>query len=170
MIKIVWSALLFLFPLAVSAQDTVTAYAQLSSIKSQIPSSPRPMPLVMDSVDVLHNFELNSKRDKLTAKVGGVYFVIASGQCGSVNKTDTGYLDLWFVKNSEPVPNSNSRMSIDNPISISILVTQFIVSLVPGDTISSNFSASGPAVGFIFSQPDNEPANTSFLFSIFKID
>jgi hypothetical protein len=146
------------------------AYAQLSSIKSQVPSSPKPMPVIMDSVDALHQFELSPKRDSLIAKTGGVYFVIASGQCASVNKSDVGYIDLWFVKNSQAIPNSNSRMSIDNPISISILVTQFLVSLAPGDTIGAHFSASAPSLGFLFSKPDNEPANTSFLFSIFKID
>jgi hypothetical protein len=166
MMKMTCGVLLFLSA-TVCAE---AAYAQLSSIKSQVPSSPRPTPVVMDSVDVLDEFELSPKRDSLIAKTAGVYFVVASGQCASVNKTDVGNIDMWFVKNSEAVPNSNSRMSIDNPISVSILVTQFLVPLAAGDTIGTHFSASAPSLGFLFSKPDNEPANTSFLFSIFKVD
>lgn len=147
-----------------------TAYAQLSSLKTQIPSSTKPAVLIMDSVDVLHNFEVSPKRDKLITKVGGVYFIIASGQSASMNKSDSGHMDLWFVKNSQPIPNSNCRMSVDNPISNSVLITQFLISLAPGDTIGTNFSANAPSLGFVFTQPDNEPANTSFLFSIFKVE
>lgn len=147
-----------------------TAYAQLSSLKTQIPPSNKPAAIIMDSVDVLHNFDVSPKRDKLITKVGGVYFIIASGQCASMNKSDSGHMDLWFVKNSQPIPNSNCRMSVDNPISNSVLITQFLIELAPGDTIGTNFSANAPSLGFVFAQPDNEPANTSFLFSIFKIE
>ena len=155
---------------AIYAFAEESAYAQLSSMKTQIPPSTKPTPLIMDNVDLLHNFELSSKRDKLTTKVPGMYFVVASGQCGSFNKTNTGYNDLWFVKNGVAIPNSNCRMSTDNPISLSVLITQFLIELKPGDTIEANFSASSPSLGFMFTQPDNEPANSSFHFSIFKID
>jgi hypothetical protein len=171
MIKLVCSGLLASILMSLPAYaDPDTAYAQLSSLKTQIPSSTKPAAIIMDSVDLLHNFEVSPKRDKLITKVGGVYFIIASGQSASMNKSDSGHMDLWFVKNSQPIPNSNCRMSVDNPISNSVLITQFLIALQPGDTIGTNFSANAPSLGFVFSQPDNEPANTSFLFSILKVE
>jgi hypothetical protein len=156
--------------IAVTAFTDENAYAQLSSLKTQIPPSAKPAALIMDRVDLIHNFELSPEKDKLIAKIGGTYFVVAAGQCGSINRINTGYNDLWFVKNGASVPNSNCRMSTNNPISISVLMTQFLIELKPGDTIATHFSASAPSLGFLFWQPDNEPAVTSFLFSIFKID
>lgn len=146
------------------------AYAQVSSLKTQIPFSSTPTAITIDSVDALKNFAVGPNKDQLIAKEEGVYFLIASGQCGSVNKSDTGYMDLWFVKNGAAIPNSNCRLTVDRSTSIGILVTQFLIKLSKGDTISTNFSASGPSLGFIFTQPDNEPANTSFLLSIFKVE
>ncbi len=162
--------LLFLIAASVSVYGEETAFAQLSSISTQIPPTNQSASLFAETVDMIQNFDLNAKKDKLTAKVEGVYFIIASGQCASLNKASTGYLDIWFVKNSKPIPNSNCRLSVDRPISTTVLITQFLVSLSPGDTIGTDFSASAPNLGFMFTQPDNEPANTSFFFSIFKVD
>src|SRR5581483_1776192 len=147
-----------------------TASPHLWTLKTTIPPFPSPAVLILIRFDLLHNFEVSPKRDKLITKVGGVYFIIASGQSASMNKSDAGYMDLWFVKNSQPIPSSNCRMSVDNPVSNSVLITQFLISLAPGDTIGTNFSANAPSLGFVFTQPDNEPANTSFLFSILKVE
>ena len=163
-------SLLLLFSISICAYADPAAYAQLSSLTTQVPPSTKPVAVIMDRVDVIHNFEVSPKKDKLIAKVAGVYFVLASGQCASTTKTTTGNMDLWFVKNSSPVPNSNTRVSVDQPGSLPVLVTQFLVALAPGDSIATYFSTTGPSLGLLFSQPYNEPANTSFFFSIFKVD
>jgi hypothetical protein len=147
-----------------------SSYAQFSSLQTQVPPTSKPTPVIMDSMQAIKNFDIVPKKDKLVAKEAGTYFIIASGQAGAVSNTATGYVDMWFTKNDVALPNSNCRISIDHSLSIRIVVSQFVVQLNAGDTVATIFSASGPSLGFIYSNPSNEPAVSSFLFSIFKLE
>lgn len=146
------------------------SYAQLSSLNNQIPSSPGRHAVILDHAELIKNFEMGPKKDLLIAKEEGVYFVIASGQIGTTRENAIGNLDLWFSKNGKAIPNSNCRQSLETPGSTSILISQFIVNLLPGDTISALFATSRPYLGFVCIKPENEPVIPSVLFSIFKLD
>ncbi len=146
-----------------------TAYGQLSSLTTQMPTSAGANLVKMEVADELLNIDLSPQKTKLIIKEDGVYFIMASGQVGAVSSGASGYVDLWLVKNDKQVPNSNCRITINDSAETDVLISQAALTLKTGDTISSGFSSSGPSLGFIFTQPDNEPAIVSFLFSIFKL-
>ncbi len=103
-------------------------------------------------------------------KQAGVYFISSSGQVGAVAPGGKGYVDMWFEKNGKPVANSTARMTLSSSTDTAPLTDEIVLTLEAGDTIATAYSASGPSLGFIFLQPDNEPACASFLLSIFMIN
>lgn len=147
-----------------------SAFGQFSSLVTQVPSASGASLVKMDSVENVQNLEISKNKDKIVIKEAGYYFVIATGQIGGVSVGAKGYMDIWFVKNDVAIPNSNNRMTITDYRTIGVLSSQFIIKLAPGDTFGTSYSASAPSLGFVFSQPDIEPAVSSFLLSIFKID
>lgn len=146
------------------------AYAQLSSLITQTPSSGAGSLVKMEKVDALKNFELSSDKDKLVVKQAGTYLAIASGQVGATSTGAVGYVDCWFTKNGQPLANSTVRLSVDNSTSTGPLITQFIIELAVNDALGVVFTASGPSLGFVFMKPDGRPAIPSFIFSITKLD
>lgn len=161
--------LLCFFKLEVLTLDA-GAHAQLSSLKNQIPSSWGEHSIIMDHVELIKNFEMGPKNDHLVAKEAGIYFVIASGQMGTTRENVIGNLDLWCAKNDIAIPNSNCRQSFETSGSTSILISQFVVNLLPGDKISTWFATSRPFLGFVCIKPKSEPVIPSVLLSIYKID
>ncbi len=166
-----WYAIFLLFSMVLGSQaQAISAYGQFSSIVTQIPSASGASFVKMDSVDNLQNLEIASSKDKIIIKEEGTYFIIATGQIGGISAGAKGYIDIWFVKNDVPIPNSNNRMTITDYRTVGVLTTQFIIKLSPNDTIATRYFASAPSIGFVFSQPDREPIVSSFLLSIFKVD
>ena len=146
-----------------------TSYGSFSSIVTQTPSSAGTNLVIMDQADEMLNIELSPKKDKIIIKEDGVYLIIATGEVGAITTGIVGYMDLWFLKNDKPIANSGNRVAITDSSQISMVVAQIALSLKAGDTIAAGFSASGPSLGFIFIQPDNEPAMTSYDLTIIKI-
>lgn len=162
-------ALPFLFSAIMPFLGAEEAYAQLSSLQHQIPPSSNAMPVVMEIVHEMKNFELGPKKDSLIVKEDGVYFFIASGQIGAVRPNATGNIDLWFVKNGIGIPDSTCRESLDKGNAAGLAISQFVTYLSKGDTVSTHFATSRPALGLAPIEPKDEPMIPSFLFSIFKI-
>ncbi len=146
-----------------------TAYAQLSSMLDQIPTSAAGTPVIMEIVHELKNVELNAKKDGVIAKEAGYYFILASAQIGSLRQNALGVLDLWFVINGEMIVNSNAQESLGKIKWTGLIISQQMVYLNAGDTLSLYFSTSKPKLGLVHLCPENEPAIPSFLFSMFKI-
>lgn len=149
--------------------NAATAYARLSSLTTQLPPATGYALVKMDSVDEIKNMELDPQRERLIATEPGLYFIIVSGQAGSISRDAKGYVDIWFEKNGKPVVNSTGRLTLSSS-ETAPLTYQAVLSLQAGDTIATAYSASGPSLGFIFIQPANEPACASFFISIFKLD
>lgn len=145
------------------------AYFQAGSVKTQVPTNAGTSYIEMDLVDLSKNVELSPSKDKLIIKEKGVYFLVTSGQIGALTRGAAGYMDIWVVKNGKPFPNSTYRVGISPYFAIGLLTNQFVISLEAGDTIATGYSASAPSLGFIYIQPDNEPAIESFTISLFKI-
>jgi hypothetical protein len=163
-----------LFPLALFIKGGTlqadVAYAQLSSLATQTPAATGTSILKMESIDAIRNLEISSDKTKLIIKESGVYFIMAAAQVGATSRGARGYVDIWLIKNGANIANTNTRMSIDTPTSTSVLVCQAVLSLNSADIIATGYSASGPSLGIVLMQPDNEPAIPSIIFSILKID
>jgi hypothetical protein len=145
------------------------AYAQLTSLQNQIPTTFGPKPIAMEGENLMQQFELGPTKDYLIVKEDGVYYFIAAGQMGSLRKNVTGTLDLWFVKNGVGIPDSNCQESVDKTKSTSIVISQFVTRLAAGDTIAAHFSTSRPQLGLVSITPEGEPVIPSFFFTIFKM-
>jgi hypothetical protein len=145
------------------------AYAQLTSLQNQIPTTFGPKPIMMEEENIMEQFELGATKDYLIVKEEGVYYFVASGQMGSLRKNVTGTLDLWFVKNGVGIPDSNCQESVDKTKSTSIVISQFVTRLAAGDTIAAHFSTSRPQLGLVSIAPEEEPVIPSFFFTVFKL-
>jgi len=143
-------------------------YAQLSSSQNQSANGPVNLAFI-DKVDSLQN--MSSTQNKVIVKADGIYFVMAAGQIGAIKKgvVDNGYVDLWLVQNGKVVANSNTRLTVNNAAT-GVLVSQTLMPLKAGDTISVGFSASDPSLGLVTIPATNgEPAIPSIIFSMHKV-
>lgn len=156
--------------LLLCSQNSYAAYAQLSSLVTQSPSSYKGGLVKMDQTDNIDNFELSPSKDTIIAKEAGVYFVICTATVGATSAGAKGYMDLWYIVNDKPIPNSANRIAIPDFTTISLLTSQFVIPLKAGDKLNIGFSASAPSLGFLYIQPDLEPAMSSFMLSIFNIN
>lgn len=162
--------LLILAPLFSPKVECTTAYAEFSSTTSQIPIKGGRNLIILENTDAAKNIDIAPTRDKIIIKEDGVYLFIFSAQIGAINKDSTGYIDVWLEKNGKQIHDSNTRSTIDQFDSVGVLVSQAVEFCKAGDEISSTFSASGPSLGLLFIQPENEPSCISFAFTILKID
>ena len=161
---------LFVFACLFLGDLSAAAYANLTSLTTLTPTSSKGSLIKFDSIEVIKGFELNPAKNKLFVKQDGIYFIIISAQVGATSPEAKGDVDVWFSKNGKPIPNSTGRTSITNSTSTYTLVIQSILPLKMGDTIENYLSASGPSLGCIFVQPDNEPALSSYQLVVIKID
>lgn len=168
--QLIWLCIPFISALTSVHINAETAYAQVSSIITQMPTSSGGSAVKMDQIDILKNIQLSDTKDKLICQLDGVYLVMALGQVGSTVPGSSGYMDCWFSKNNVSIDNSASRVAFDPAAPTTILSVQFIIKLSKGDTLATIFSASGPSIGFLYLKPDNEPAISSFELSMVKIE
>jgi hypothetical protein len=145
-------------------------YANLTSLTTITPTSSKGSLVKFDSVEAIKGFDLASAKNKLIVKQDGMYFIIISAQIGATSPEATGYVDVWLSKNGKPIPNSTGRTAILDSTATYTLVIQSILPLKNGDMIENYLSASGPSLGCIYMQPDNEPALSSYQLVIIKID
>lgn len=146
-----------------------STYAQISSLNTQALGDAKTAIVKMENMEVSNGIDLASSKDKVMIKEDGVYFIMAAPQVGSTNSSATGYVDVWLMRNGNQMPNSNVRKGIAQGSDTTVVVSQTIAKLNAGDSIGIGYSASNPALGLIFTKPENEPAIPSLIFSIFKI-
>lgn len=146
------------------------AYAQLSSLVTQAPSSGMGSQVKLEKIDAMKNFKLSPEKDKLIVEQPGVYLAIASGQVAATTPGATGYVDCWFIKNGQPLPNSTVRLAVDTPTYTGLLISQYIMELAREDALGIMFTASGPSLGFVFIKPAVSPVIPSFILSITRLE
>jgi hypothetical protein len=165
---LIWASSLALF---MSSMDILegTAYAQFSSIQTQSPTSYKGGIIKLDQVDLIENVGIDPTRTKIIIKEAGTYFFGTSALLGATSAGGKGYMDIWFIKNGASVANSNRRVAIPHYTAIAAVDAQIVMNLAQGDEISLGFSSSSPSLGFIFVQPENEPAMTSIMLAMFNL-
>ncbi len=158
----------FLFSMCGHAGNPNEHYVQLSSTETQ-PASAAINEATFDDVNGIS--DLGSNKHNVTVHVDGIYFAMLSTQVGSVKQKDqaSGFIDLWLNKEGVPVSFSNTRQSVQAG-ETHVMVTQAILSLKAGDTISVGFSATNPTLGLIsIPMKNKEPTITSVNFSMYKL-
>ena len=146
-------------------------FSQLSSSKNQVSVTPVNLAFLetVDGIDNIGNAPTN-----ITVKKPGFYFLLAAGQAGAVNSMAMAdgnqYVDMWFIKNGVPVPNSTSRITVGQFITGTVVI-QNLMSLNLDDKLSVGFSASAPGYGLVATpSKGNEPAIASIVFTLYKIE
>lgn len=159
---------IFSVSIANAAQSGGIVYTQLTSTQNQPAVNPSNL-ISLETVDGIEN--IGSAATKVTINVSGFYFIIVEGQAGAVTDgaPSTGFVDLWMVRNNTPIPNSTSRQSLSRN-ETSTMITQMIIQLNAGDSISVGFSASNPAYGFVSIPATTvEPTVTSMTLTAYKL-
>lgn len=176
--KLLRSVIHFFIPVTALCLLSSTAfaaeYAQLSSLRSQIPSSIIPHVIFMEHTDGINNLEVKDSGTKVVVKNSGTYFIVVAAQIGSTKENvNRGGVDLWLVENDKPVANSNTRQSVQGEQPTAVLVSQSVMELKAGDTISAAYSVSDASekVGLIATPSiTGEPAIPSVIFTMFKLN
>ena len=163
--------LLTLSQLVASAIPWEDAYAQLSSVATQIPIPVTGSLVTFDTVNLIKNFDLTPNKDGLICKVEGTYVIYAGLQPSTLIRGINGYLDMWFVVNGVPIPGSNDRQYVDEISRVSLVTNTTLVELKAGDIFSTAFLGSQPDIGIVFIQSplSSEPSVTSYILSVYRI-
>lgn len=147
-----------------------SAYAQLTSLMTQMPKAGGFTLAKMEVADLLKDIDINQAKDTLTIKKDGFYSMTFTGQLGSLVPGTQGYMDMWFIRNGKPIVNSNNRMYLSKYIPITLMIATDLEQLKAGDTISIAFSSSGPDIGLLYLPGNNGPPIVSTMLSMFLID
>lgn len=156
------------------AQTTGSAAAQLSSTVSIQPKDTKPVKVTMNSNDFINTgitHSNSSNTGDVVVNEPGAYIIVASGQVGKTSGDTNCNVDLWLSQNGKDVSNSNTRASIMTKDDTIVLVSQAILQLAKGDTISTmvSVSAAGQGCGLINTAPTGEPDIPAIIFSIAKL-
>ena len=155
---------------AIAAEKMPTAYAQVSSMKTQIPGQGNKY-VNMETVDGSMNV-MQPSASKLTVQHPGLYFFMAAAQVGArPSATEAkGYVNLWLLKNGQTVPNSTAKQYVCCIETTSVLVTQSLLMLKEKNTISVGCSATKPMLGLIYTPPmGSQPGTPSLIASLFRV-
>lgn len=125
----------------------------------------------LDTIDGIQN--IGTAPTNITIQKSGFYFILAVGQAGAVKPATidgSQYVDIWFIKNEVPIPNTAARITVDQ-FSTGTVVTQDLLVLNENDKVSVGFAASAPTYGLIASpKKANRPAIPSIIFTLYKIE
>ena len=119
-------------------------YGSFSSTQTQAVNPDFPtlavLPAVYDTADIKPvgvSCAVPSK--DIVIGVAGVYKVLASAQCDKTT-ANPGDLEMWIAVNGTAVPNSATRLAINQNLE-SLLTVEWIVDLAVGDEVNVAFAS-----------------------------
>lgn len=144
-------------------------HAQLSSSLVQIPDNTHTL-VTLENIDELSGLKLVNNQ-KVIVKEPGTYFIMATGNIGTLIFSPPGYVDLWLNHNDQKISNSGMSKYVDQRFEKAPITTHTILTLKKGAQISVGFSATSPNLGLVASpSSDKEPAIPSISFSMFLLN
>jgi hypothetical protein len=150
------------------------AYAQLSSMTTQLPKGGAPLTVMMENNDALSGLTHDPKAKPGEIKVDqdGVYFIVAAIQVGKEKGDTEDFVDVWIKQNGKDVDNSGCRQAVPDPKYTTVLVSQGIAECKAGDVINVAISASAPdkGLGIVATSPKGEATIPSIILSMYKIN
>ena len=150
--------MLFVLALVVSTAATAgnTIYAQLSSAIDQLDGQ-----FKAEIVDGLNGMEYDVNNG-LTAEKAGEYLIMFVPQTGAA----VGCSNYWLRVNGWDVSNSNIRVCQTDPSQTVVAISQGVVPLDKGDSVT--FQMSGD-LGAQATQPVDEPLVPSAIITVYKL-
>ena len=113
------------------------AYGSFSSTQTQVVTQNVVLPIVFNTVDIVPaGVTCVVPSPNILINVGGVYRVLASLQCDRT-MGGNGELDMWIAVNGTAVPNSATKLQINQNEEL-VMTVEWLVTLAIGNTVSIN--------------------------------
>lgn len=144
------------------------AYASFSSTQTQVIPSGLATPCTYDTADIVPFGISNPAPSTLRIGVAGVYKILASAQCDRT-AVGTAELDMFLQVNLTPVPNSTTRIQI-NQNQETVMTVEWLVELDAGDEVFVQFFSSVVGMQLLAVPPaGGVPAIPSIITTLVKI-
>ena len=151
------------------AEQKKVPYIQVSSVVSQFPTMAN-RTVNFEQVDGSSQIDFAENKN-IVIKQTGTYFILAVGQIGAEKTGDMGYVDLWFERNGKEIPSSGSRQSIASDKLTAVVISQSVIELNAGDTLSVGFGTNKSGLGLVaFKRVQQELSIPSIVLTINKLD
>jgi hypothetical protein len=145
------------------------AYGSFSSTQTQAVAAGVPLPLIYDTVDLPPvGVSCAVPSADIVIGVAGVYKVLASLQCDRTAAL-TGDLEMYVAINGTGVPNSTTRVNINQNIE-SVMAVEWFLPLDKGDDVTvviASAVAGNQAAAFVAAPPI--PAIPSIITTVLRI-
>ena len=120
------------------------AYGSFSSTQTQVvnPAFPAlaPLPLVYNTTDITPlGVSCATPSASIVVATTGVYKVLSSVQCDKTT-INVGDLEMWIAVGGVAVPNSATRLAINQNLE-SVMVVEWFLELTAGDAVSINLAS-----------------------------
>jgi len=128
----------------VATQFLPIAYGSFSSTDTQLVNPAFPilavLPLVYDTTDITPlGVSCATPSADIVVATTGVYKVLSSVQCDKTT-IGVGDLEMWIAVNGTAVPNSATRIAINQNIE-SLMAVEWFLELASGDAVSINLAS-----------------------------
>jgi hypothetical protein len=142
-------------------------FGSFSSTQTQVLTQDVVLPFTYDTVDI-PPVGISQKDATIEIKRNGVYKVLSSLQC---NKTSGGVgdMEMWITINKTNVPNTATRIQINQNIE-SLMTVEWFVSLKKGDELEVvGFSTSDGLEALAIAEESPVPTIPSIITTILRI-
>ncbi len=153
------------------------AYAQLSSSLDQVATGDTVntgMVVALQNQDAISGIGWDPKKNELTIKEDGIYFLMATAEVGADQTTQfakAGKIYLWYEVNKKPIPNSGNWVDAVPSERSKTITDQMVLPLKAGDVLVVKYMSTSQSLGLITSTGNEPiPASPGLTFSIFKTD
>lgn len=144
------------------------AYGSFSSTDTQTIPAGLATPATFDTADIVPFGISNPAPSTLRIGVPGVYKVLASAQCDRT-AVGTAELDMFLQVNLTPVPNSTTRIQI-NQNQETVMTVEWLVDLNAGDNVFVQFFSSVVGMQLLaVAAAGGVPAIPSIIVTLVKI-
>ena len=128
----------------VATQFLPIAYGSFSSTQTQVVNPAFPalavLPLVHNTTDITPlGVSCATPSANIVVNTTGVYKVLSSVQCDKTS-VGVGDLEMWVAVNGTAVPNSASRLAINQNLE-SLMAVEWFLELTAGEAVSINLAS-----------------------------
>lgn len=144
------------------------AYASFSSTQTQTVPAGIASPATFDTADITPVGIAQTAPSALTCGIAGVYKILASAQCDKTT-INPGDLEMFLQVNLTPVPNSTTRIQI-NQNQETVMTVEWLVNLDEGDDVFVQFFSSVVGLQLVaVAATPSVPAIPSIIVTFVKI-
>lgn len=146
------------------------AYGQLSDSTNQQPGVLTPVLVSFNTLDALVGISYSG--GSLTTTRSGIYLLVVGGQVGKTGGGGQNVLvDMWLRRNGVDLPNSGVRNSVTDVQDTKVVLVNYVVAMLAGDTLQVYISVDrlGIGAGLLAYTPAGEARIPSVMLTITRL-